>query len=195
MCHIFEKHGLKDIKYDILMWHGGHGHGGSPAKYNSMWIWFKVHSHLADLSRTPLVLLRFGALLQCCYILTCYKGIPWPVYARTNFCKVLQESGFRTILLSLQDPIPMGAIFQLGINLLSVYLAWISGCWLITQCICLILWSRPESIKSNHTPQSRTISADYGYFVRIDFRDFFRIEPASNEGNCDYDYLEVPCSI
>ena len=37
----------------------------------------------------------------------------------------------------------------------------------------------------------RTITADYGYFVRIDFRDFFRIEPASNEGNCDYDYLEV----
>jgi len=37
----------------------------------------------------------------------------------------------------------------------------------------------------------RTISADYGYFVRIDFRDFFRIEPASNEGNCDYDYLEI----
>jgi hypothetical protein len=37
----------------------------------------------------------------------------------------------------------------------------------------------------------RTITADYGYFVRIDFRDEFRIEPASNEGNCDYDYLEV----
>ena len=37
----------------------------------------------------------------------------------------------------------------------------------------------------------RTISADYGYFVRVDFRDFFRIEPPSNEGRCDYDYLEV----
>ena len=37
----------------------------------------------------------------------------------------------------------------------------------------------------------RTISADYGYFVRVDFRDFFHIEPPTNEGNCDYDYLEV----
>ena len=37
----------------------------------------------------------------------------------------------------------------------------------------------------------RTITADYGYFVRVDFRDFFHIEPPSNEGNCDYDYLEV----
>merc|ERR1719382_176110 len=37
----------------------------------------------------------------------------------------------------------------------------------------------------------RTISADYGYFVRVDFRDFFRIEPPSNEGRCDYDYLEI----
>ena len=37
----------------------------------------------------------------------------------------------------------------------------------------------------------RTISADYGYFVRVDFRDYFNIEPPSNEGNCDYDYLEV----
>ncbi len=35
----------------------------------------------------------------------------------------------------------------------------------------------------------RTITADFGYFVRIDFRDAFRIEPPSNEGNCDYDYL------
>jgi len=37
----------------------------------------------------------------------------------------------------------------------------------------------------------RTISADYGYFVRVDFRDYFNIEPPSNEGNCDYDYLEI----
>ena len=37
----------------------------------------------------------------------------------------------------------------------------------------------------------RTISADYGYFVRVDFRDSFYIEPPTNEGNCDYDYLEV----
>ena len=38
---------------------------------------------------------------------------------------------------------------------------------------------------------SRTITAEYGHFVRVDFRDFFHIEPPSNEGNCDYDYLEV----
>jgi len=38
---------------------------------------------------------------------------------------------------------------------------------------------------------SRTITTDYGYFVRIDFRNFFRIEPPSNEGKCDYDYLEI----
>ena len=37
----------------------------------------------------------------------------------------------------------------------------------------------------------RTITADHGYFVRIDFRDIFNVEPASNEGNCDYDYLEI----
>ena len=37
----------------------------------------------------------------------------------------------------------------------------------------------------------RTISADYGDFVRADFRDYFNIEPPTNEGNCDYDYLEV----
>ena len=37
----------------------------------------------------------------------------------------------------------------------------------------------------------RTITADYGYFVRVDFRDYFNIEPPTNEGNCDYDYLEV----
>ena len=35
------------------------------------------------------------------------------------------------------------------------------------------------------------ITAEYGYFVRIDFRDLFRIEPASNDGKCAYDYLEV----
>ena len=37
----------------------------------------------------------------------------------------------------------------------------------------------------------RVIVAEYGYFVRLDFRDSFRIEPPSNEGKCDYDYLEV----
>ena len=37
----------------------------------------------------------------------------------------------------------------------------------------------------------RTITADHGYFVRIDFRDVFNVEPPSNEGNCDYDYLEI----
>ena len=37
----------------------------------------------------------------------------------------------------------------------------------------------------------RTITADHGYFVRIDFRDRFNVEPPSNEGNCDYDYLEI----
>jgi len=38
---------------------------------------------------------------------------------------------------------------------------------------------------------SRTITTDYGYFVRIDFRNLFRMEPPSNEGKCDYDYLEI----
>ena len=33
------------------------------------------------------------------------------------------------------------------------------------------------------------------YFVRVDFRDYFNIEPPTNEGNCDYDYLEVRCFI
>lgn len=37
----------------------------------------------------------------------------------------------------------------------------------------------------------RTITSDHGYFVRIDFRDLFNVEPPSNEGNCDYDYLEI----
>jgi hypothetical protein len=37
----------------------------------------------------------------------------------------------------------------------------------------------------------RAITADYGYFVRIDFRDSFQIEPPSNEGKCEYDYLEI----
>ena len=36
-------------------------------------------------------------------------------------------------------------------------------------------------------------STDCGYFVRVDFRDYFNIEPPTNEGNCDYDYLEVRC--
>ena len=34
-------------------------------------------------------------------------------------------------------------------------------------------------------------SANLGHFVRVDFRDYFNIEPPTNEGNCDYDYLEV----
>jgi len=38
---------------------------------------------------------------------------------------------------------------------------------------------------------SKIITAEYGYFVQIDFRDLFRIEPASNEGMCEYDYLEI----
>lgn len=38
---------------------------------------------------------------------------------------------------------------------------------------------------------SKTISAEYGHFVRVDFRDYFLIEPPSNEGTCDYDYLEI----
>ena len=37
----------------------------------------------------------------------------------------------------------------------------------------------------------RTITADIGYFVRIDFRDMFMIEPPSTAGNCEYDYLEI----
>ena len=37
----------------------------------------------------------------------------------------------------------------------------------------------------------RTITADIGYFVRIDFRDVFRIEPPSTVGKCEYDYLEI----
>ena len=37
--------------------------------------------------------------------------------------------------------------------------------------------------------------ANHGYFVRVDFRDYFNIEPPTNEGNCDYDYLEVRCFI
>ena len=38
-------------------------------------------------------------------------------------------------------------------------------------------------------------SAKLEYFVRVDFRDYFNIEPPTNEGNCDYDYLEVRCFI
>jgi len=38
---------------------------------------------------------------------------------------------------------------------------------------------------------TKVITAEYGYFVRIDFRDMFRIEPASNDGKCAYDYLEI----
>ena len=42
---------------------------------------------------------------------------------------------------------------------------------------------------------SANYSANLGYFVRVDFRDYFNIEPPTNEGNCDYDYLEVRCFI
>ena len=38
-------------------------------------------------------------------------------------------------------------------------------------------------------------SANLGHFVRVDFRDYFNIEPPTNEGNCDYDYLEVSSFI
>jgi len=37
----------------------------------------------------------------------------------------------------------------------------------------------------------RTLNADYGYFVRVDFRDSFHIEPPSNDLKCEYDYLEI----
>ena len=37
----------------------------------------------------------------------------------------------------------------------------------------------------------RTITAEPGYFVRIDFRDVFLIEPPSSTGKCEYDYLEI----
>ena len=49
--------------------------------------------------------------------------------------------------------------------------------------------SRPCCLLTSNFP--RVITAEYGYFVRIDFRDLFRIEPASNDGKCAYDYLEV----
>ena len=49
--------------------------------------------------------------------------------------------------------------------------------------------SHPCILTSNFP--CRVITAEYGYFVRIDFRDLFRIEPASNDGKCAYDYLEV----
>ena len=37
----------------------------------------------------------------------------------------------------------------------------------------------------------RVITADIGYFVRIDFRDTFRLEPKSTQEKCEYDYLEI----
>jgi hypothetical protein len=37
----------------------------------------------------------------------------------------------------------------------------------------------------------RIVEADIGNFVRIDFRDVFRIEPPSTAGECKYDYLEI----
>ena len=48
----------------------------------------------------------------------------------------------------------------------------------------------PREYPSNITC-FRTITAEFGFFVRIDFRDVFRIEPPNNEGACEYDYLEV----
>jgi len=47
---------------------------------------------------------------------------------------------------------------------------------------------------ANYPPNincSRSICAEYGYFVRIDFRDIFSIEPSGNDQSCDSDYLEV----
>jgi len=38
---------------------------------------------------------------------------------------------------------------------------------------------------------SKTITAERDHFVRVDFRDFFNVEPPSSEGKCEYDYLEV----
>jgi len=38
---------------------------------------------------------------------------------------------------------------------------------------------------------SKIITAEPDHFVRVDFRDFFHVEPPSNEGACEYDYLEV----
>lgn len=43
----------------------------------------------------------------------------------------------------------------------------------------------------NVTTCFRTLKADRGYFVRIDFRDVFRIEPPTTAGDCHYDYLEI----
>ena len=37
----------------------------------------------------------------------------------------------------------------------------------------------------------RTLTADIGYFVRVDFRDMFKLEPKSTDGMCEYDYLEI----
>jgi len=37
----------------------------------------------------------------------------------------------------------------------------------------------------------RTITASVGHFVRMDFRDVFKIEPPSSGGKCEYDYLEI----
>lgn len=50
----------------------------------------------------------------------------------------------------------------------------------------------PQNYPKN-TKCFRSITADYGYFVRIDFRDYFHIEPPPNGGECnkDGDYLEI----
>ena len=37
----------------------------------------------------------------------------------------------------------------------------------------------------------KTILADMSYFVRIDFRDVFHLEPMSIDGKCEFDYLEI----
>ena len=56
------------------------------------------------------------------------------------------------------------------------------------NCLAMSLEETGFKMSSNFC---RVITAEYGYFVRIDFRDMFRIEPASNDGKCAYDYLEV----
>ncbi|KAK7068343.1 Neuropilin and tolloid-like protein 2 [Halocaridina rubra] len=40
----------------------------------------------------------------------------------------------------------------------------------------------------NNTECILTLRADYGYVIRIDFRDYFHLEPSEN---CEYDFLEI----
>ena len=66
----------------------------------------------------------------------------------------------------------------------------------ILSLVCQIKWyiddfTRAFSQISSFFSYCRTITAEFGSFVRIDFRDMFRIEPANNEGSCEYDYLEI----